>query len=92
MAESERINVTVAIDFSDAILADLREISPRLQIERHFPDVPVDVMARDRSSVHCLAIIPEPEQAPKLRWIQANFRGFEPCACSIASCRRKTSR
>ena len=75
MAESERINVTVAIDFSDAILADLREISPRLQIERHFPDVPVDVMARTEV-LYTVGYFPEPEQAPKLRWIQANSAGL----------------
>ncbi len=75
MADSERINVTVAIDFSDAILADLREISPRLQIERHFPVVPPEVMARTEI-LYTIGYFPEPEQAPKLRWIQANSAGL----------------
>lgn len=75
MADPERITVTVAIDFSDAILAELREISPQLQIERHFPEVPLDVMARTEV-LYTVGYFPEPEQAPKLRWIQANSAGL----------------
>ena len=74
MSEGERINVTIAIDFDDEILADLREISPRLQISRHFPDVPIDAIA-NTEVLYTTGYFPEPEQAPKLRWIQINSAG-----------------
>ena len=75
MAESERINVTVAIDFTDEILADLREISPRLLVDRHFPEVPAEVIAKTEV-LYTTGFFPEPEQAPKLRWIQMNTSGM----------------
>ncbi|MCY3832321.1 MAG: D-2-hydroxyacid dehydrogenase [Chloroflexi bacterium] len=75
MSELERIVVTLAIDFADEIVDELREISPRLQIERHFPDVPSDVIARTEV-LYTVHYFPEPEQAPKLRWIQMHTAGM----------------
>ena len=75
MAETEQVNVTVAMDFSDEIMAELGEISPRLNIERHFPDVPPDVIARSEI-LYTTNYLPAPEEAPKLRWIQANTAGL----------------
>ena len=75
MSEANRIFVTIAIDFSDEILAELREISPRLHIERHFPEVAPDAIARTEV-LYTTAYYPEPEQAPKLRWIQMNSAGM----------------
>lgn len=74
MSESERVLVTLAIDFSDEILGELRELSPRLQIERHFPDISHDVIARSEI-LYTTGYFPEPEQAPKLRWIQLHTSG-----------------
>ena len=74
MSESERVLVTVAIDFSDEILTELRELSPRLQIERHFPHVSHEVISRTEV-LYTTGYFPEPEQAPKLRWIQVNSAG-----------------
>ena len=75
MSDSERIFVTVAIDFSAEIIADLREISPRLHVERHFPQVPADVIAKTEV-LYTTGYYPEPEGAPKLRWIQMNSAGM----------------
>ncbi len=74
MAETEPVVVTIAMDFSDEIVAELRELSPRLQIERHFPTVAPDVIARTEV-LYTTGYFPEPEQAPKLRWIQMNSAG-----------------
>lgn len=76
MSEPERIFVTLAIDFSDDILLELREISPRLHIERHYPDVPPDVIARTEA-LYTVDFYPEPEGAPKLRWIQLHSAGMD---------------
>lgn len=75
MAEAERIVVTLAIDFADEIVAELREISPRLFVQRHFPHVPPDVIARTEV-LYTTGYYPEPEHAPKLRWIQMNSAGM----------------
>lgn len=75
MSTTDKIHVTIAIDFSDEILAELREISPRLHIERHFPDVPDDVIAQTEI-LYTTSYFPTPEQAPKLRWIQLNSAGM----------------
>ena len=75
MTDSARIVVAVAIDFVDDILVELREISPRLQVERHFPSVPPDAIAR-AEVLYTTGYFPEPEQAPKLRWIQLNSAGM----------------
>ena len=74
MAEADSVVVTLAMDFSDEIVAELRELSPRLQIERHFPGVAPDVIARTEV-LYTTGYFPEPEQAPKLRWIQMNSAG-----------------
>jgi len=73
---NDKINVLVAIDFSDDIMERLRQVSPKLNIMHHFPDVPDNVW----STVEVLYTVrhyPEPEQAPLLRWIQLNFAGLE---------------
>lgn len=74
MVETEAVVVTLAMDFSDEIVAELREISPRLHIERHFPAVSSDVIARTEV-LYTTGYFPAPEQAPKLRWIQVNSAG-----------------
>ena len=76
MSDTELINVTVAIDFDDDIIVDLRELSPRLRVARHFPAVPADVMARTEV-LYTTRYYPQPEEAPKLRWIQTNSAGMD---------------
>lgn len=70
------IHVIVAVDFSDEILATIRALSPRLQVERHFPNVPNKAWA-GAEILYTMGQIPEPEQAPKLRWIQTHSAGVD---------------
>ena len=70
------IHVIVAMDFSDAIVQDLRAVSPRLHVERHFPTVPERAWA-DAEVLYTVNIFPAPEQAPHLRWIQLHSAGVE---------------
>lgn len=72
----EPIHVVVAMDFSDEIIAKLRAISPRLQIERHFPTVP-DAVWPQTEVLYTLRNFPEPAQAPRLRWIQTHSAGLD---------------
>ena len=79
MADSETINVVVAMNFSDAIINRLREVSPRLHVERYHPTVPdkvwatVDILFTSNN-------FPTPEQAPNLRWIQLVSAGINHAA------------
>lgn len=71
----EPIKVVVAIDFSDDIMEQLRAVSPRLHIERHFPKIPDSAWA-DAEVIYTVRDLPAPEQAPRLRWIQAHTSGL----------------
>lgn len=70
------IRVVVAMDFSDEIMAKLRGISPRLHIERHFPNVP-DAIWPETEVLYTVRHFPEPTQAPRLRWVQTHFAGVD---------------
>src|SRR5690606_29226797 len=72
----EPIHVIVAIDFSDAIIESLREISPRLSIKRYFPTIP-DKAWGECEVLYTANKFPTPQQAPRLRWIQLNSAGME---------------
>jgi phosphoglycerate dehydrogenase-like enzyme len=75
-AAAQPIRVVVAWDFSDEIMAQLREVSPRLQIERHYPDAP-DSIWPETEVLYTMRTFPTPQQAPKLRWIQLHFAGAD---------------
>lgn len=72
----EPIRVVVAMDFTDELMERLRAVSPRLQIERHFPTVP-DSVWPETEVLYTLKNFPEPAQAPRLRWIQTHFAGVD---------------
>lgn len=71
----DRIKVLVAMDFSDDIMEQLAAVSPRLEIERHFPRVPDSAYA-DAEVLYTMRHFPEPDQAPHLRWIQVHNAGI----------------
>ncbi len=72
----EPIHVAIAMNFSDEIINSLREISPKLHIERYWPEVPEHVW-KDVEVLYTLRHFPLPEQAPKLRWIQLHSAGLD---------------
>lgn len=76
---SETIEVLITLPFTDEMVSRLEKISPRLKIKiiRTFrlEDIPqetwagVEVLYTDR-------LLPSPEQAPNLRWIQFHWAGI----------------
>jgi phosphoglycerate dehydrogenase-like enzyme len=72
-----QINVIVAIDYADEIIERLRDVSPRLTIERHFPEVPDRVWEQTEIACTLGVDLPPPEKAPNLKWIQLNSAGME---------------
>lgn len=69
MADGDTINVVVVVDVSDELINQLREVSPRLHVERHYPNVPEKTLA-NAEILFTSRTLPKPEQAPNLRWIQ----------------------
>jgi phosphoglycerate dehydrogenase-like enzyme len=76
---NEPIHVVVAMDFSDEIMAQLRAVSPRLKVERHFPHVPESAWA-NAEIIYTLNKLPDPAQAPRLRWVQFHTAGLDHVA------------
>ncbi len=76
MTDSSPIKVVVAMDFSDELIEHLRAVSPRLLVERHFPKVPESAWA-SAEVLYTGSTLPEPSQAPRLRWIQLQSAGME---------------
>ncbi len=72
----DRINVLVAIDFSDDILQQLQDVSNKLNIQQKYPDIEDDDY-QDIEILYTVRHFPTPEQAPRLRWIQLNYAGME---------------
>jgi phosphoglycerate dehydrogenase-like enzyme len=72
----ETVNVVVAMDFSDAIMERIRAVSPRLKVERHYPDVP-DKVWENVEVLYTLRHFPDPAQASHLRWIQMHTAGID---------------
>ncbi|MBC7870344.1 MAG: D-2-hydroxyacid dehydrogenase [Chitinophagaceae bacterium] len=75
-ANKQSIRVTVAADFEDALIQRLRDVSPRLQVEKHFPDVSESVWA-ETEVLYTIRAFPDPKQAPRLRWIQVHYAGVD---------------
>ncbi len=75
----EPIHVLVAMDFSDAIMERIREVSPRLKVERHYPNVPERAYA-EAEILYSLRHFPSPVQSPRLRWIQLHTAGVDHAA------------
>lgn len=76
MPNSETIRVVVAMNFSDEIMAELRAISPRYTIERHFPHVP-DAALAEAEVLYTASYLPDPARVPRLRWIQMHTAGVD---------------
>jgi phosphoglycerate dehydrogenase-like enzyme len=79
MPSSDTIRVIVAMNFSDEIMAQLRAVSPRYQIERHFPNVPDSALA-EAEILYTGAYFPDPARASHLRWIQMHSAGIDHAA------------
>lgn len=76
MSDAEKINVVLAIDFSNDIIERIKDVSPRLNIVKHFPDVPKSAWST-AEILYTQRAFPQPEEAPLLRWIQLNYAGLE---------------
>ena len=76
----EQLNVLILANFSDAIMDKLKSISPRLRFTRRVvknaSEIPPEVW-RSTNILYTTGIVPEPDAAPRLRWIQGHFAGVD---------------
>lgn len=74
------IETIVTIPLSEALQAHLRGISPKINFHFYTPqkagDIPPEVWAR-AEILYTGHILPTPEQAPSLQWIQFHFAGID---------------
>lgn len=76
----DRIPVLVTTEFSEALLDSFRAVSDRIQLHyypaRSVEDVPDNQWAQ-AEVLYTNGLVPEPEQAPRLRWIQMHYAGVD---------------
>ncbi len=77
---SEHIDVLMTIPFSEDLLDKLRSISSRFQIQAvkasRADEISPDIWA-SAEILYTGRIIPSPELAPNLRWIQFHYAGID---------------
>jgi phosphoglycerate dehydrogenase-like enzyme len=76
----DALNVLILVELSDPLLERLKLVSPRLKLTRKAARVANDISPEVWASTDILytaGVIPEPEAAPRLRWIQCTFAGVE---------------
>ncbi|MFQ3534961.1 MAG: D-2-hydroxyacid dehydrogenase [Aggregatilineales bacterium] len=76
----ETLNVLVLVDFDDALMNRLRNLSPQLKFTRNLArtanEIPREVWA-STDILYTAHLLPEPDQALRLRWIQLHFAGID---------------
>jgi phosphoglycerate dehydrogenase-like enzyme len=74
------LEVLIIATFSDEQIAKLSNVSPRLHIKairaNHTSEVPADDW-KQAEILYTSQVIPAPEQAPNLRWIQFHWAGVD---------------
>jgi len=74
------IETLITVPFSEVLLNRLQGVSPKLNITPFLAaraeDVPAEIWARTEI-LYTGTILPDPDQAPALRWIQFHFAGID---------------
>lgn len=77
---SDKIEVLITLPFPDELVEQLRKVSPRINITVHKArdpeDVPENIWKRTRV-LYTNRVLPSPEQARNLRWIQFHWAGVD---------------
>jgi phosphoglycerate dehydrogenase-like enzyme len=80
MSQSQKIEVLITVPFAEPLLEQLRQISPRLQINlqaaRRPEDLPDEVWER-AEILYTDTCLPLPEEVPNLRWVQLHSAGID---------------
>ena len=74
------VEVLITLPFPEDLVARLRNVSPRLHFTVQKAEKPEDISAELWKRVEVLYtnnVLPKPEQAPNLRWIQFHWAGVD---------------
>jgi phosphoglycerate dehydrogenase-like enzyme len=77
---SEPVNVLITVPFPEKLISKLNGVSPRLRISVSKAKKTDEISDEEWGKVEVLytsRILPSPQQAPKLRWIQFHFAGID---------------
>ena len=77
---SSPIEVLITIPFSEELVSQLQAVSPRLHLNPQKASKPEDIPAEVWQRAEVLytdRVLPKPDQAPALRWIQFHWAGLE---------------
>jgi len=73
-------HVLITLPFDEKLVDGLRKISADIKISQHATrqasEIPADVWERTEV-LYTLNTLPQPEQAPKLRWVQFHWAGID---------------
>ena len=77
---SETVEVLITMNFSEELVKQLSELSPRLHIQvlsaQQSQDIPKEVWERVEV-LYTNRVLPTPEEAPRLQWIQLHWAGAD---------------
>jgi phosphoglycerate dehydrogenase-like enzyme len=77
---SEPVSVLITVPFPEKLISKLNGVSPRLRISVSKAKRPEEISDEEWGKVEVLytsRILPSPQQAAKLRWIQFHFAGID---------------
>jgi phosphoglycerate dehydrogenase-like enzyme len=79
-ADPNSIEILITLPLQDDLIAPLRELSPRLNFTIQPARRPEDILAEVWAKTEVLytdRVLPSPEQAPNLRWLQFHSAGID---------------
>ena len=83
MSTMEEILVLITVDFREEMLERVRALSPRLKVVLHptesLEDFPKDLLP-DVEILYTSIVLPDPEDVPKLKWVQSDYAGIDHIA------------
>ena len=83
MASMSDIHVLITLPFPEPLVERLRAVASNLQIHVHpaktAEDLPEELLP-EIEVLYTISALPEPEKAPKLRWVQFHFAGVDHVA------------
>ncbi len=77
---ADPIEVLITLPFSDELLKKITDVSPRLSVEKvvaRKTDEVNDDIWKHIEILYTNRVLPKPEQAPNLRWIQFHWAGLD---------------
>jgi phosphoglycerate dehydrogenase-like enzyme len=80
MTNMSEINVLITLPFPEPLIERLEAVSPQLKIHVHHAqsaeDLPEELIP-EIEILYTLSALPEPEAAPRLRWVQLHLTGVD---------------